>query len=121
MPLPIVAPAEVHPPPALDVPDGFFFLFDFYSTLVRKNPLGLVEAFTRAFAPGEGPHLVLKSFNGDFKPDRLARLQRAVGSRPDVHIIDRFLSEAQMATLLRRCGCYVSLHRAEGFGLTAAR
>ena len=120
MPLPIVAPPPGGDVAGLHLPDGFtfLFLFDFYSTLQRKNPLGLVEAFTRAFAPGEGPQLVLKSHNGDFKPERLARLREAAGDRPDIHIVDQFLSAAEMAALMRRADCYVSLHRAEGFGLT---
>jgi glycosyltransferase involved in cell wall biosynthesis/SAM-dependent methyltransferase len=120
IPLPIVAPPPGGDIAGLHLPDGFafLFLFDFYSTLARKNPLGLVEAFTRAFAPGEGPQLILKSHNGDFKPERLARLRAAAGDRPDIHIVDRFLSAAEMAALLRRADCYVSLHRAEGFGLT---
>jgi hypothetical protein len=120
VPLPIVAPPPGADIAALDLPEGFtfLFLFDFYSTLQRKNPLGLVEAFRRAFAPGEGPQLVLKSHNGDFKPERLARLRAAAGDRPDIHIVDRFLSAGEMAALMRRADCYVSLHRAEGFGLT---
>ncbi|MCA1569074.1 MAG: glycosyltransferase [Chloroflexi bacterium] len=120
MPLPIVAPPPGDDISGLHIPEGFafLFLFDFYSTLQRKNPLGLVEAFTRAFEPGEGPQLVLKSHNGDFKPERLARLQEAAGDRPDIHIVDRFLSSSEMAALMRRADCYVSLHRAEGFGLT---
>ena len=120
IPLPIVAPAAGGDVAGLHLPDGFtfLFLFDFYSTLARKNPLGLVEAFTRAFAPGEGPQLVLKSHNGDFKPERLARLREAAGDRPDIHIVDRFLATSEMAALMRHADCYVSLHRAEGFGLT---
>ena len=120
VPLPIVAPPAGGDVAGLELPDGFqfLFLFDFYSTLARKNPLGLVEAFTRAFTPGEGPQLVLKSHNGDFKPERLAALREAAGDRPDIHILDRFLSAAEMAALMRRADCYVSLHRAEGFGLT---
>ncbi|MDP1848822.1 MAG: glycosyltransferase, partial [Solirubrobacteraceae bacterium] len=120
VPLPIVAPPAGGDVAALDLPGGFQFLnlFDFYSTLARKNPLGLVAAFTRAFEPGEGPQLVLKSHNGDFKPERLAALREAAGDRPDIHVLDRFLPAAEMAALMRRADCYVSLHRAEGFGLT---
>lgn len=120
VPLPIVAPAAGGDLRDLHLPDGFtfLFLFDFYSTLQRKNPLGLVEAFTRAFAPGEGPQLVLKSHNGDFKPERLAALEQATADRPDIHLVDRFLTSEDMAALQRRADCYVSLHRAEGFGLT---
>ncbi len=120
VPLPIVAPRAGGDLRALNLPDGFvfLFLFDFFSTLQRKNPLGLVEAFTRAFTPAEGPQLVLKSHNGDFKPDRLAALQQAAAGRPDIHLVDRFLHDEDMAALMRRADCYVSLHRAEGFGLT---
>jgi len=120
IPLPIVAPPAGGEVDSLHLPEGFafLFLFDFYSTLQRKNPLGLVEAFTRAFEPGEGPELVLKSHNGDFKPERLARLREAAGDRTDIHIVDEFLSSSEMAALMRRADCYVSLHRAEGFGLT---
>jgi glycosyltransferase involved in cell wall biosynthesis/SAM-dependent methyltransferase len=120
VPLPIVAPAAGGDLTGLQLGDAFtfLFLFDFYSTLARKNPLGLVEAFRRAFEPGEGPQLVLKSHNGDFKPDRLASLMEAIGDRPDIRVVDRFLSDSDMAALMRRADCYVSLHRAEGFGLT---
>jgi len=121
VPLPIVAPAHstgVALPFAL--PDAFTFLFsfDFSSTLARKNPLGLIDAFTRAFSPGEGPHLLLKSFNGDYNPDQLARLHAAAGDRDDIHIVDAFLPEAGRAALVAACDAYVSLHRSEGFGLT---
>src|SRR4051812_22715521 len=120
MPLPIVPPPAAGAQLTIDVPDAFTFLFifDFFSTLQRKNPLGLVEAFKRAFEPGEGPHLLLKSFNGDYKPDRLAQLRRAAEGREDIHIIDRFVSEAERGALMARCDAYASLHRAEGFGLT---
>ncbi len=120
VPLPIVAPNPAGARVSFRLPDGFtfLFLFDFYSTLQRKNPLGLLEAFMRAFRPGEGPHLLLKSFNGDYKPERLARLREAVGDRPDVHVIDQFIPETERAALMAACDCYVSLHRSEGFGLT---
>jgi glycosyltransferase involved in cell wall biosynthesis/SAM-dependent methyltransferase len=120
VPLPIVEPAVEGPPPDLGLRDGFkfLFMFDFFSTLKRKNPIGLVEAFKRAFAPGEGPQLVLKSFNGDYKPDRLAEVQRAVGGHPDIHVVDQYVTAAEKDALVADCDCYVSLHRAEGFGLT---
>jgi glycosyltransferase involved in cell wall biosynthesis/SAM-dependent methyltransferase len=96
----------------------FLFLFDFWSTLQRKNPLGLVRAFIRAFEPNEGPRLLLKSFNGDYKPDRLAQLRAAAGGRDDIVVVDRFVTDQQRVNLINRCDAYVSLHRSEGFGLT---
>jgi glycosyltransferase involved in cell wall biosynthesis/SAM-dependent methyltransferase len=120
VPLPIVAPNPGGAQVSFPLPHGFtfLFLFDFYSTLQRKNPLGLLEAFTRAFAPGEGPHLLLKSFNGDYKPERLEQVREAANDRPDVHLVDRFVPERERAALMAACDCYVSLHRSEGFGLT---
>ncbi|HEY8769699.1 MAG TPA: methyltransferase domain-containing protein [Thermoleophilaceae bacterium] len=123
VPLPVLAPQDPPPPaPDLGLPDRFtfLFLFDFYSTLQRKNPLGLVEAFKRAFRPGEGPQLLLKSFNGDYKKARRERLVEAASDHPDIHVVDRYLSAAEKDGLIAASDCYVSLHRSEGFGLTLA-
>ena len=123
LPLPVVLrDQDGVVPPDLGIGPGFtfLFLFDFFSTLQRKNPVGLIEAFGRAFRPGEGPQLVLKSYNGDYKPDRLAALQRAARRHSDIHVVDRYVTAAEKDALMASCDCYVSLHRAEGFGLTLA-
>jgi glycosyltransferase involved in cell wall biosynthesis len=109
---------------ALDVDFGdgfaFLFVFDFFSTLQRKNPIGVVEAFTKAFAPGEGPTLVLKAMNGSFRPQARDELRWRIGDRHDILLIDEHVDQHTYAALIARCDCYVSLHRAEGFGLTLA-
>ena len=121
-------------PQAMDVPDPsgveldlardhrftFLFMLDFFSTLRRKNALGLVEAFMGAFAPGEGPRLLLKTINAEFRLQAQEELRRRIGDRPDIEFVDRFLEAGQKAALLVRADCYVSLHRSEGFGLTLA-
>ena len=98
----------------------FLFVFDFFSTLERKNPLGLVEAFTRAFPEPGRPLLYLKSINGDRAPADLQRLQAAIAGRPDIVLSDGYVSGERLASLTAACDCYVSLHRSEGFGLTIA-
>jgi len=105
---------------ALGLPEGFLVLgvFDHNSVLARKNPLGLIEAFRRAFAPGEGAHLVLKSINGDAHPRDAAMVAQAARDRPDVHLRDGYVSSAERDALVAACDCYASLHRAEGFGIT---
>jgi glycosyltransferase involved in cell wall biosynthesis/2-polyprenyl-3-methyl-5-hydroxy-6-metoxy-1,4-benzoquinol methylase len=120
VPEPVVPPGDAAPDLGLDDRFTFLFLFDFFSTMERKNPLGLIEAFKRAFEPGEGPQLLIKSFNGDYKPERLERLLTAAASHPDVHVVDRYLQAAERDALFAASDCYVSLHRAEGFGLTMA-
>jgi glycosyltransferase involved in cell wall biosynthesis/SAM-dependent methyltransferase len=122
VPLPVLAPEVKVAAPNFGLPERFTFLtlFDFYSTLQRKNPEGLIEAFKRAFRPGEGPQLLVKSFNGDYKPERLEQLQRAAAGHPDVHLVDRYVSRAEKDALIAEADCYVSLHRSEGFGLPLA-
>jgi len=102
--------------------DGFLFLtmFDYESTVQRKNPLGTIEAFKRAFAPGSGPVLVLKSMGGERHPETRERIAEAIGDRPDIVTIDSRVSAAEKNAMLVACDCYVSLHRAEGFGLPLA-
>lgn len=105
-----------------NLPDGFLFLFmfDFLSTTERKNPVGLVRAFGQAFRPGEGPTLLLKSINGHLARHAREELLAAIGDRPDVRLIDEYLTSGERDALLQLCDAYVSLHRAEGYGLTMA-
>jgi glycosyltransferase involved in cell wall biosynthesis len=114
-------PSDV-PEPDLGLPKGFrfMFMFDFNSTLTRKNPLGVVEAFKRAFKPGEGPQLVFKTLHADSRPADYKRLLAAADGRPDIQIVDCSLSADDKHALLASCDCYVSLHRSEGYGLPLA-
>jgi glycosyltransferase involved in cell wall biosynthesis len=98
----------------------FLFSFDFFSVLERKNPAGVIKAFRRAFRPGEGPALVIKTINGDKRLLDLEKLRFAAQGDPDIKIIDGYMSAVEKNTMMARCDCYVSLHRSEGFGLTMA-
>ncbi len=121
--LPVVRPMPSSRSRAsLGLPEGFIFLFcfDFDSVFERKNPLGVVAAFSRAFPPGSGPQLVIKSVRGDAHPEDLAPLRAAAAERPDIHVLDGYLDRGDQAGLMAACDAYVSLHRAEGFGLTIA-
>ena len=123
-PLPVLVP----PPPALGRADlglpedafVFLFVFDFFSTLERKNPLGLIDAFTRAFPEPGRALLYLKSINGSRAPLDLARVREAAAGRPDIVLSDGYLEGDRLTALTALCDCYVSLHRSEGFGLTIA-
>jgi len=98
----------------------FLFSFDYLSVPERKNPLATVDAFMRAFAPGDETQLVIKCINSEYAPDYHARLQAAVAEHPDIVLVDSYLSPEDNAGLPTLCDCYVSLHRAEGFGLVLA-
>ncbi|MEA2209294.1 MAG: hypothetical protein QOF54_1771, partial [Solirubrobacteraceae bacterium] len=122
LPPPVRRPHEAPEPTRLGVPAGFLFLFvfDYLSTVQRKNPVGLIEAFKAAFAPGEGPQLVVKTINAPLRPLAEEEVLWAAHGRGDIHVIDRSLSTSELNGLMAGCDCYVSLHRAEGFGLTIA-
>jgi len=107
----------------LGMPEGFLFAYvmDFNSTAERNNPLGLVQAFCRAFAPGEGPRLYLKTMNGaKFRPAIYRQVTEATRGRPDIVVVDEEGPKAHAEAILALSDCYVSLHRSEGFGLTIA-
>lgn len=98
----------------------FLYTFDFNSSLQRKNPFGVIEAFKKAFKENEGPLLILKSINGYKWQMDLERLKNAVVDRSDILVIDQYLTSGERGALLNQCDCYVSLHRSEGFGLGMA-
>jgi SAM-dependent methyltransferase len=106
----------------IGLPEGFlfFFMFDFFSSIERKNPLGLIEAYRRAFGPDDGAVLVLKSVNGDTRIDELELLRAAAADRRDILLIDRYVTAEERGAMMAACDCYASLHRSEGLGLTMA-
>jgi len=110
------------PAEAAALPDDLFtflFIFDYYSYPERKHPLAVVEAFRRAFPGDERVHLVLKTTDPARNPAYHRRLLEAC-PRGRSTVIARYLDRPTVNALLRRGDCYVSLHRAEGFGLTMA-
>jgi len=124
-PPPVVVPAMPAglPRAQLGLPEDrfvFLFVYDFLSTAERKNPVGLIEAYTRAFGPDDGAVLVLKSINGEKRVAQFERVRRAAEGRPDVIVRDVYLPAEHHDALLAHCDAYVSLHRSEGFGLDLA-
>jgi glycosyltransferase involved in cell wall biosynthesis len=122
LPPPVQRPAVPAAPMRLGIPEGFLFLFvfDYLSTVQRKNPVGLIEAFRHAFEPGEGARLMIKTINAPLRPLAEEQVLWAAHGREDIHVVDRSLSGEELDGLMAACDCYVSLHRAEGFGLTMA-
>ena len=97
-------------------------VFDYFSTVARKNPQSGIEAFKQAFPEPlrDGPILVVKSINGDQRPLYQRQLRLVAGNRPDIRFIDEEWSTAQVLTATRDAVALVSLHRAEGLGLHVA-
>jgi len=97
----------------------FGFFFDTYSVLERKNPAGLLAAYRQAFGGRQDVGLVLKVNSPDAGDYDFALLkQRARGL--NVFWIEERLPQCEVFDLMASLDAYVSLHRAEGFGLTMA-
>jgi glycosyltransferase involved in cell wall biosynthesis len=97
----------------------FLFCFDGNSTFARKNPFAVVEAFRRAFRPEEPVALAIKVARGHADPLALERLTRLC-HKSGVHLLNETLTREDAWGLMNACDAYVSLHRAEGLGLTMA-
>lgn len=123
VPVPLEAvPSEPLERATLGLPEEFlfFFTFDFLSVAQRKNPLGVIESFKRAFEAGEGAALVVKSINGERDFAMLEGLRIAAANHPDITVMDGYLAQEVKDGLMASCDCYVSLHRSEGLGFTLA-
>lgn len=102
----------------------FLSMSDTHSQLARKNPLGVIRAFKKAF-PGDRTRvgLVLKINNvSSVHADRamMALIRREVKGHRNIYLLDRDMMRAEIDALLALTNCFVSLHRSEGFGLGPA-
>ena len=98
----------------------FCFSFDLNSYIDRKNPQACVEAFLRAFASDEysdaSVGLVIKVHPPKQPNKAWDKLKALAACDSRVHIIEQTLDRPDLMALYQTCDCFVSLHRAEGFG-----
>jgi hypothetical protein len=89
--------------------------FDLSSYAARKNPEAVLELLrrVRSEAPFLEIQLVLKVKN--IERDA-AEWAQSIAAEPTVKVIDTPLDSLATRSLLAACDCFVSLHRAEGFG-----
>ena len=96
----------------------FFFAFDFYSFIERKNPYAVVAAFKRAFPLGnEKTGLIMKAMNANESSENWKRLVCDIGGDKRIRLINETMDKTVLLSLVSECDCYISLHRAEGLGL----
>lgn len=97
----------------------FLFMFDFDSYVMRKNPQGTIAAFKKVFSVTDNAALVIKCSHSETYPDEMAQLREMIEGT-NIIILDKIFSDSQVTDLMLHADCYVSLHRAEGYGLTIA-
>ena len=120
---PYLSHLERRRPLAGDGPSAstFLYCFDANSTLERKNPGALLDAFQAAFTRGSrgaAVRLTLKITYANKTALPAARLYEAAARDDRVTILDRTMTDAQLHALIASASVYVSPHRSEGLGLT---
>lgn len=96
---------------------NFVFIFDGFSYFARKNPLGTIRAFQKAFPKSERHDvgLTIKAMNADRNPILLA-LKMFAEEDPRITLIYETWDRARVMQLIESADALVSLHRSEGFG-----
>lgn len=95
--------------------DAYIFLFSFdgFSFADRKNPFATARAYAQAFQSAADTMLLIKTQNLDKGHEKkLHKILKGTNYR----IINCYFNEDEFIGLLNSSDCYVSLHRAEGFG-----
>ncbi|MFN7710445.1 MAG: glycosyltransferase family 4 protein [Holosporales bacterium] len=97
-----------------------YSVFHMGSLLYRKNPLAVVRAYAEAMGRDDDACLVLSVKNPQEDPKGFAQLQAELASLKNVILLTQTLSSDQILGLTNCVDVVVSLHRAEGFGLSLA-
>lgn len=123
LPVPIPNSKTVLSRKDFGIPEKTFLVsssFDFNSDIERKNPAASIVSFLKAFPKPSGAMLFLKSINGDMHANKSNELQELAQGRQDIMFFDGYLDHYENRGLLELSDIYLSLHRAEGYGLNLA-
>jgi glycosyltransferase involved in cell wall biosynthesis len=95
-------------------------LYDFDSGHYRKNPEAAIKAFRLAASMSDLGFLVVKTKNAKYHPLNYRKLKNEVNGINNCIIIDADMKRSDLWDLMNACDIFLSLHRAEGFGLCIA-
>lgn len=101
--------------------DKFLFLlmFDSESVSERKNPKSVLKAYKKAFIKSDPEVGIVVKVN-EYKQEDIDYIHSELEGYENVYILTETLSKVQVNSLIKAADVYVSLHRAEGFGLVMA-
>ena len=101
--------------------DGILFLtgFEPLSDPVRKNVTAVIDAFVQGVGERPDNWLIVKINNAHHAQSRAAMdaWRKPLSAHPRILVIEREMSHRETIGLVEACDVFVSLHRAEGFGL----
>ena len=96
----------------------FLSIFNVYSDAERKNILFTIRAFLSAFGDRSDVRLIVKVSNLEHDFILSKKLFEISKNFVNIEIIEGYAENSVVQKLYEQADVYVSLHRAEGFGLT---
>jgi len=94
----------------------FLTVFDSHSQILRKNPMAVIDSFKMAFGENRKVKLIVKGANLTRAERGFFREQQQI----NITLKEDYLPAAEYRKLFFKSDCFVSLHKAEGFGLHLA-
>lgn len=83
----------------------------------RKNPLAHIAAWRQAFGNDAGTHLLMKVRFGRHTGFARKALEAALEGVANITLVEETFADEEMGAFQRMADVYLSLHRAEGYGL----
>ena len=114
------------------IPDNVFKFYSIFQFTERKDPVSLLKAYWHGFSKDDNVALILKTYRSNYsdaeKQIVIDTIKRIKASMPmpegvthaPVYLITDMLSVDEITGLHKYGDCFVSLNRAEGFGLPEA-
>jgi len=85
----------------------------------RKNPIGVIKAFKKAFSRENNDIGLVIKVNNPRQCD-IEKIKHETAGYSNIFLLTEVHTKAQVNALISCVDVYVSLHRAEGFGLVPA-
>jgi glycosyltransferase involved in cell wall biosynthesis len=99
----------------------FLYVFDFNSSVARKNPLATINAFKNGFSIlDKSVGLVMKVMNASENSTVWQDILRHCKEDSRIYLLTETFDREDVLGLINCCDAYLSLHRSEGFGRTIA-
>ncbi|MDR3528665.1 MAG: glycosyltransferase family 4 protein [Rhizomicrobium sp.] len=95
-------------------------VFNFSSSIERKNPIGAIRAFITAFGDDPKAQLIIKTSGAARYPIAYRQVLDAAAGAQNIRVIEADLDRGLISDLIASVDVVLSLHRAEGFGLVMA-
>jgi glycosyltransferase involved in cell wall biosynthesis len=95
-------------------------IFNTASSVSRKNPLASIRAFRAAFGGDPNTRLIIKVANMSSFKEMSRMITEAITECSNITVLSKTVDDVELERLYLEADVFISLHRAEGFGLTIA-